>query len=43
MGDDDDLRLREDGVGVGLIGGREVDLISGGVDRQLGDWVGLGC
>ena len=36
MGGDSGLRLREDGVGVGLIGGREVGLIGEGVDRGLG-------
>ena len=34
MGGDGGLRLGEDGVGVGLIGGREVGLIGRGVDRR---------
>ena len=34
MGTDGGLRLGEDGVGVGLIGGREVGLIGKGVDRR---------
>ena len=34
MGGDGGLRLGEDDVGVGLIGGKEVGLISRGVDRR---------
>ena len=34
MGGDGGLRLGEDGVGVGLIGRREVGLIGRGMDRR---------